>query len=74
MPEPVDPPIIITGGSVTLKFNSQQLPRNSQGNHYNPDKRLKRITIKGDGLDITQDFATGQGVTIMIHYENGNKP
>lgn len=74
MPEPVDPPIIITGGSVTLKFDSQQLQRNSHGSHYNPDKRLRRITIKGDGLNITQDFPTGEGVTIMIHYDNSNKP
>ena len=68
-----DPPIIITGGSVTLKFDSQQLPRNTNGNHYNADKKLKRITIKGDGLDINQSFPTGD-VTITIFYENGNQP
>ena len=66
-----DPPIIITGGSVTLKFDSQQLPRSTNGNHYNADKTLKRITIKGDGLDISESFPTGQGVTITIFYENG---
>ena len=75
MPES-DPPIVITGGSVTLQFDSQDpvrgLPRSSNGNHHNANKKLKSITIVGDGLNINQTFPTGKDVTITILYGNGN--
>ena len=73
MPES-DPPIVVNGGSVTLEFDDDQLPASGKGKHGNPDKTLKRITIKGDGVDYTKDFPTGQGVTIRIFYDNSNKP
>lgn len=69
-----DPPIVVNGGSVTLEFDADQLPPQGKGKHANPNKTLKRITIKGDGVDISQDFPTGQGVTIRIFYDNSNKP
>ena len=67
-----DPPIIINGGSVTLQYDSTQLTPQGNGKHGNPNKRLRSITIQGDGINITQDFPTGRGVTITINYGNGN--
>jgi hypothetical protein len=74
MPESSDPPIIINGGSVTIEFDADQLPPESKGKHGNPDKTLKKIIIKGDGIDYTADFPTGQGVNIKVYYDNSNKP
>jgi len=76
MPETSDPPIIINGGSVTIEFDADQLPPTGKGKHANTDKSLRRITVKGDGVDFTADFPTGQGVSIKIFYDNskGGKP
>jgi hypothetical protein len=68
-----DPPIVVSGGSVTLEFDDDQLPAEGKGKHGNPDKTLKRITIQGDGISYTADFPTGQGVKIKIFYDNSNK-
>ena len=73
MPES-DPPIVITGGSVTLEFDDDQLPAEGKGKHGNSGKTLKRLTIKGDGIDYSVDFPTGQGVKIKVFYDNSNKP
>lgn len=69
-----DPPIIINGGSVSIDFDADQLKATGKGKHSNPDKSLRRITIKGDGVDFTADFPTGQGVSIKVFYDNSNNP
>jgi hypothetical protein len=69
-----DPPIVVSGGSVTLNFDADQLPAEAKGKHGNKDKTLKSITIRGDGIDFTKEFPTGQGVIIEIVYGNSNKP
>ncbi|HEX8283711.1 MAG TPA: hypothetical protein VF588_10175 [Pyrinomonadaceae bacterium] len=69
MPD-ADPPIVVSGGSVTLKFKADELPEQIRGQHHNPDKTLKKITISGDGVDYTADFPTGKGVTIKIFWDN----
>ena len=69
MPD-ADPPIVVTGGSVTLKFKADEMPEQSKGQHHNPDRTLKRITISGDGLNESFDFPTGKGVTIKIFWDN----
>ncbi len=67
-----DPPIIVTGGSVNLQYDGNQLTPQGNGKHGNPNKRLQSITIQGDGVDFSADFPTGKGVTITINYGNGN--
>src|SRR5947209_20233044 len=64
-----DPPIIITGGSVTVDFGlgQGQFWNDGQGKYYNPNKQIKRIEITGDGLNISEDLPTGK-VTIKIYY------
>ena len=71
MPES-DLPIVITGGSVTIEFDADQLPAEGKGKHGNSGKKLRKITISGDGIDYTADFPTGQGVSIKIFYDNSN--
>jgi hypothetical protein len=70
MPD-ADPPIVITGGSVTLKFKADEMPEQARGHHHNPNRTLKRITIEGDGVTYSADFPTGNGVTIRIFWDNG---
>ena len=64
-----EPPIIITGGSVTVEFDETQLPRQAAGRFSNDTKKIKRIEITGD-----YDPATGQvrngNVVIKIFYNN----
>lgn len=69
MPD-VDPPIVVSGGSVTLKYKADEMKEESKGLLRNPDKTLKRITISGDGFNESFDFPTGQGVTIRIFWDN----
>ena len=61
-----DPPIIITGGSVTLEFDDSQL-QGSNGRHQHPDKKIKSIEVTGDGININQ-AVNDPKVTIKIYY------
>jgi hypothetical protein len=67
MPESTgDPPIIITGGSVTLDFDPSQL-QGGNGHHSNQNKKIKRIEATGGGLNINQDVSDPK-VTIKVYY------
>jgi hypothetical protein len=71
MSQPGDPPIIITGGSVTIEFDSGQLPSVGNGKHSNPNKKIRRVEITGDGINFAQDTPNGK-VTITVIYGNDN--
>ena len=62
-----DPPIIITGGSVTLQFNDTQL-QGGGGRHHHPNKRIKRIEVTGGGLNIDEPVKDPKGLTIKVYY------
>ena len=65
-----DPPIIIQGGgSFTVNLGSSHGQFEDQGNgrHRHPDKHLHRIEISGDGVNVSEEFPTGN-VTIKIFY------
>jgi hypothetical protein len=61
-----DPPIIITGGSVTVEFDPSQL-QGGNGHHHHPNKKIKRIEVTGDGLNINHNVSDPQ-VKITIYY------
>jgi hypothetical protein len=67
MAAPSDPPIIITGGSVTIEFDGGQLKPDGKGKHHHPNKRISRVEITGDGINFDQKTPTGK-VIIKIHY------
>lgn len=60
------PPVIITGGSVTVEVDETQLPRDSNGKFKNDNKKIKRIEIVGDYNKDTGEVQNGK-VTIYIH-------
>jgi len=62
-----DPPIIITGGSVTLEFDATQL-QGGGGRHHHPNKKIKRIEVTGGGLDIDETIKDAKGLTIKVYY------
>ena len=66
-----DPPIVITGGSVTIEFDPSQLQPVGNGKHTNANKKIKRVEITGDGINFAQDTPNGK-VTIRVIYGNGN--
>lgn len=67
-----DPPIVVSGGSVTIEFDEGQLTKASNGKHHHPNKKISRIEIIGDGIDFAEDTKTGN-VTIKIFYKDKDK-
>ncbi|MDT7778932.1 MAG: hypothetical protein QOC99_1444 [Acidobacteriota bacterium] len=69
MPAPTDPPIIITGGSVTIEFDDDQIKKVSPGKHHHPDKKINRVEVTGDGINFARDITDGK-VKVTIYFEN----
>jgi hypothetical protein len=63
-----DPPIIIQGGSVTVKFDVSQLPVVGVGVFGNANKVIKTVEITGDDIQNYYQSATGNNVTVKITY------
>lgn len=73
--EPGDPPIIVSGGSVTVEFDKTQLSEDGNGNHHHPHKKINRVEITGGDLDFTGDANSGFSgttksgkITVKIFY------
>lgn len=63
-----DPPIIITGGSITIEVDPGNFKPDGYGKHVNQQKRITRIEITGDGFaPINQTINNGRCI-IKIHY------
>ena len=65
-----DPPIIVTGGSVSIEFDQSAFSDEGPGKYTNKQKIIKRVEITGDGIENYDSPATGQNVTIKITYGN----
>ncbi len=66
----MDPPIIITGGSVTVEFDEGQLQKESNGKFRNANKKIRTVLIEGD-YDRQTGKVTNGNVKITISYDNG---
>lgn len=65
-----DPPIIVTGGSVTIEFDPGIFNQNGNGRHSNPNKKIKRVEVTVDGgTPQTINVPNGK-VRVEIHYGN----
>lgn len=69
MSQQQDPPIVISGGSVTIEFDSQIFTPSGNGKHSNANKKIRRVEITGDGVSVDETIPNGK-VTIRIHYSN----
>lgn len=65
-----DPPIIITGGSVSIEFDQSAFSDEGPGRYTNQQKVIKRVEIIGTGIQNYDSSATGQNVTVKITYGN----
>ena len=70
MSQPGDPPIIVSGGSVTITLPAGIFPGLPGGDFTNPLKEIKRVEITGSGIRNYSEAATGPEVTIRIEYGN----
>jgi len=62
-----DPPIIITGGSVSIEFDDSQFPPQGRGKFRNANKKIKRVEITGDYDPHSGQVHNGD-VVIKIYY------
>lgn len=69
MAQPSDPPIVVSGGSVTLEFDDSQLPPDGNGKRYNPNKKIRSVEVAINGNTQTFDVPNGK-VTVTIRYSN----
>lgn len=67
-----DPPIVVSGGSVTIEFNKEIFQEQADGKHHHANKKISRIEITGDGIDFAEDTKTGK-VTVKIYFEDKGK-
>ncbi|HEX8150261.1 MAG TPA: hypothetical protein VF591_23965 [Pyrinomonadaceae bacterium] len=69
MSQQPDPPIVVSGGSVTIEFDETIFTKNGNGKHSNANKRISRVEVTVNGN--TQTFSVPNGkVTVAIHYGN----
>ncbi len=67
-----DPPIIITGGSVTISIPGGLFAGLLGINFGTQQKQIKRVVITGDGLPNYDESASNTDITITIECESPN--
>ena len=65
-----DPPIVVSGGSVTIEFDPSTFGDTGTGRYSNQEKVIKRVEVIGAGIQNYDSAATGNDVTIRITYGN----
>ena len=65
-----DPPIIVSGGSVTIRLPGNIFPGLLGGAFTNSQKEIKRVEITGSGIPNYSESANGSDITIRIEYGN----
>jgi hypothetical protein len=69
MSQPPDPPIVISGGSVTIEYDEKIFTPNGNGKHSNANKKIRRVEVTINNNTQTIDVPNGK-VTVTIHYGN----
>lgn len=70
MSTPPDPPIVISGGSVTIEFDPDTFGDTGPGKYTNEEKVIQRVEITGSGIQSYDEAATDTDITIRITYGN----
>ena len=70
MSNQADPPIVVTGGSVTIEFDPSTFGDTGSGKYTNQKKVIKRVEVVGEGIPNYDEAATGRDITIRITYGN----
>lgn len=70
MSAPTDPPIVVSGGSVTIDFDSTIFTPNGNNKHTNANKKIRNVVVEVNGQAAqTIDVPNGK-VTVTINYGN----
>ena len=69
MSQAQDPPIVISGGSVTIEFDQNTFTPNGNGKHSNANKKIRSVEVTVNGNTQTFNVPNGK-VTVAIHYGN----
>jgi hypothetical protein len=70
MSQPGDPPIIVSGGSITITIPAELFEGLPAGDFINPLKQITQVEITGSGIQNYSGQATGKDITIRIEYGN----
>jgi hypothetical protein len=65
-----DPPIVVSGGSVTITIPGSIFSGLLGGVFTNSQKEIKRVEITGSGIPNYNASATNNDITITIEYGN----
>lgn len=67
-----DPPIVITGGSITVDVPEGVIPPDpsKRGRFSNNNKKINHIEITGAGIQNYDQTATGKEIVIKVFYGN----
>ena len=70
MSNQVDPPIVVSGGSVTIEFDEDVFTPAGKGKRSNANKKIKSVVVAVEGA-APQTFDVPNGkVTVTINYGN----
>lgn len=70
MSTPPDPPIVVSGGSVTIEFDPDTFGDTGTGRYTNQEKVIRRVEVTGTGILNYDEAATGSDITVRITYGN----
>lgn len=70
MSNQTDPPIVVSGGSVTIEFDPHAFGDAGPGSYTNREKVIKRVEVVGADIPNYDEAATGNDITIRITYGN----
>lgn len=65
-----DPPIIVSGGSVTVEFDARQLTPAGNGKHSNTNKKIYRVVVERNGTNVLDEGVPDGRVTVTIYYRD----
>jgi len=65
-----DPPIVISGGSVTIEYDSSIFTPGGNGKHSNANKKIKSVEVAVNGQDPQTINIPNGKVVITINYGN----
>jgi len=63
-----DPPIVISGGSVTIEFNVDDFQQEGGSKFKNPHKRIRSVVVEGEGIAPVVINVQNGKCTVMVNY------
>lgn len=65
-----NPPIVVSGGSVTIEFDEDIFTPNGKGKRSNANKKIRSVTVAVNGQTPQTITVPNGKVTITINYGN----